>query len=211
MTYYKNTLMWENERRLNELAEFRGLIITYFNNSQRHWSNEEPTEQAMATEARVAINRAMDEVHDIIRYSGIDPSITYTPPPMVGGYRQNIDLVRNIFNIHRFQISPQTLLDFIDRAIGVYHRDARAAVFRTINPFFYLKLVFNWIARLPFVLLGNVGFNGKKAEASFLGRISKGLIYLITVLASLLTVLHLVDLLAPAKEMVREMLDLLNT
>ncbi len=203
MTYYTKILPWENNSRLDKLAEFRALVIEYFNNSHAEWMVDERIEQPKAEEARVKINRMMNGVHDIILYAGVNPSIRYTPPPAVGGYIQNIGLVQNIFNLHRFQIAPNNLLDFIDRAIGIYENNSGPAFRRAINPFFYVGLVFDLVARIPFVLVGRAGFNRKKAEESLVGRVTKGVIYIITALASLLTVLQLLDYLKPAKEVVK--------
>ena len=199
MTYYTKILPLENNKRLEKLAEFRDHVIEYFNNSRAEWMVDERIEQPKATEARVKINRMMDGVHDIIFYAGVNPSIRYTPPPAIGGYIQNIDLVQNIFNLHRFQIAPNNILDFIDRAIGIYESNARPAFLRAINPFFYLGIVFDLVARVPFVLIGRAGFNRKKAEDSLAGRLIKGALYIITALASLLTVLQLLDFLEPVK------------
>jgi len=136
MTYYTKILPWENKRRLGRLAEFRALVIEYFNNSSAERMGVERIEEPEAEEARVKINRMMDEVHDIILYAGVKPWIRYIPPPAVGGYIQNIDLVQNIFNLHRFQIAPNNLLDFVDRAIGIYENNSGPAFRRAINPFF---------------------------------------------------------------------------
>jgi hypothetical protein len=205
MSYYTKLLPWENSRRLTKLAEFRDLVIQYFDNSRAEWMVDERIEKPEAGAARVDINRMMDEVHDILLYSGINPSIRYTPPAVIGGYIQNIDLVQNIYNLHRFRISPNNLLDFIDRAIGIYERNERAAFLRAINPFFYLGLVFDFVARIPFVLVGRMGFNRKKAEESLPGRVVKGAVYIITALASILTVLQLLDYLGPVKLAVKNL------
>jgi hypothetical protein len=203
MTYHTKILPWENNSRLDRLAEFRALVVEYFNNSRAEWMVDERIQQPKAEEARVKINRMMDGIHDIILYAGVNPSIRYTPPPAVGGYVQNIDLVQNIFNLHRFHIAPNNLLDFIDRAIGVYENNSGPAFRRAINPFFYVGLVLDLVARIPFVLIGRAGFNRQKAEESLAGRVIKGVIYIITALASLLTVLQLLDYLEPAKEVVK--------
>lgn len=163
----------------------------------------ERIEKPEAEEARVKINRMMDEAHDIILYSGVSPSIRYTPPAVVGGYIQNIDLVQNVFNLHRFQITANNLLDFIDRSIGIYESNKRPALLRAINPFFYLGLAFDLVARVPFVLIGRAGFNRKKVEESLAGRLVKGSIYIVTTLASLLTVLQLLDYLEAFKQVVK--------
>lgn len=199
MKHYSRILPWENRRRLVRLTEFRALVIQYFNNTHVEWMADEPIEQPQAEEARGKINRMMEEAHGIILYSGINPSIQYTPPPMIGGYIKDIDLVQNIFHLHRFKITPNNLLDYIDRSIGIYENNIRPAFLRALNPFFYLGLAFDLVARIPFILIGRAGFNRQKAEKSLFGRLLKGIIYIITVLASLLTVLQLLDYLEPVK------------
>lgn len=205
MSYYTKILPRENKKRLDKLAVFRELVIEYFNNSHAEWMDNERIEQPRAEEARVEINRMSDTIHATILYAGINPSIRYTPPPAVGGYIQNIDLVQNIFSLQRFQVGPKYLLDFIDRAIGIYENNARPAFLRSMNPFFYLGLVFDLVAGVPFALIGRAGFNRKKAEASLAGRMIKGTIYIITALASLLTVLQLLDFLEPVKKVAKSM------
>ena len=134
MRSYTRILVWENRRRLERLVDFRNLVLTYFDHSEAHWMAEERTEQPDAQSARVRINRLMDEVHDIILYSSVRPTIQWSPPPVIGGYIQNVDLVQNLFNLHQFQISPNHVLDFIDRSIGIYEANARPAFLRTISP-----------------------------------------------------------------------------
>lgn len=206
LNYYKRILPWENNRRLNKLAEFRALVIQYFNNSRAEWMADERIEEPEAEKTRVKINRIMDETHETILYSGVNPSIRYTPPAVVGGYIQNIDLVQNVFHLHRFQITANNLLDFIDRSIGIYESNKRPALLRAINPFFYIGLAFDLVARIPFVLIGHAGFNRQKIEESLTGRLVKGSIYIVTTLASLLTVFQLLDYLESFKQIVKNVL-----
>ena len=206
MKYYTKILIWENKRRLDKLNEFRNIVLQYFNNSRAEWMIAGRIEEDAAKEARLKINRIMDETHDIIVYSGINPSITWTPPPAVGGYVKNVDLIQNIFNIHQFQIGADTVLDFIDRAIGIYQSNQKSAIVRTLNPFFYIGLIFEAISELPFIAIGKLGFNRQKAESSIIGRLVKGILYLITVIAALLTILQLLDLLEPVKQFVHQII-----
>ncbi len=205
MKPYNKITIWENNRRLVKLIKFRELVLKYFNNSRVEWMVDERIEEPEALRARVEINRLMDEIHNIILYSGINPSIRWTPPPAVGGYIQNVDLIQNIFNIHRFQISPNNVLDFIDRSIGVYEYNHTRALIRTLNPLFYLSIFFDWVSELPFIFIGWLGFNREKAELSLIGRLMKGLLYLVTVIASALTILQLLGYLHPARQFVRQM------
>ena len=107
-----------------------------------------------------------------------------------------------------FRFPPTNLMDVIDQGIGIYETDRRAALLRTINPFFYLGIVLDWIVRVPFLLLGKAGFDQQKVEMSFVGRVIKGTIYIVTALASLLTVLQLLNYLEPVKPMVKSILKM---
>ena len=206
MKYYTKILFWENNRRLDKLVEFRNLVIEYFNNSRADWMVDARIEEKTARDARVKINRVMDKTHDIILHSGINPTLTWTPPPAVGGYVRNVDLIQNIFNLHGFQIGADEVLDFIDRAIGIYESNHKSSLIRTFNPFFYIGLVFDAISELPFIAIGKLGFNRRKAESSVIGRLVKDVLYSITAVAALLTILQLLDFLEPVKQLAHELL-----
>jgi len=91
---------------------------------------EEREETVKAQQARLQINRALDEIHKIISAAGVSTVIGYAPPPITGGLAGNIDVLLNVFNIQRYGISPNTILDQIDRAIGIYENNKRAATLR---------------------------------------------------------------------------------
>lgn len=206
MRYYTKILFWENNRRLKKLIEFRNLVIEYFNNSQANWGMDPRIEKAPARAARVQINRVRDQIHDIILHSGINPTLAHAPPPAIGGYVMPVDVIQNIFFLDRFQIEANVILDFIERSIGVYESNHKSAIARTFNPFFYLGLLFDTISELPFIAIGKLGFNRRKMEESAIGRLFKGVLYLITVVAAFLTILQLLDLLGPVKQFVHELL-----
>ena len=77
-----------------------------------------------------------------------------------------IDLLENLFRLHQHRVSPQILLDYVDRAIGVYKDDRSRAWMRTINPFYWLNLLLECTARLPFFVLGSMGLDRARMEAS---------------------------------------------
>ncbi len=195
MRTYNEILVWENNRRLKRLNDFRIVVEKYFQQSSHHWMNRERTESPESEAVRATINRHLDEIHSILICAGVGVQIRYTPSATRGGYVQDIDILENIFNLHHFQIGANQLLDIIDRGIGVYETDHKPAVLRTINPIFYLQNILNWVVMIPFNLIGKVGFNQKKIENSMLGRLFKASIYIVTALASFLTVLQLIDLL----------------
>ena len=190
MRYYTKIACWENKRRLRKLQEFREKIVLYFNNSSYVSLAEGRTENDAARAVRAPLNRMMIEVRSIILAADLSIYISYTPPAIIGGYTRDVDIIANIFNLHQFQMSPQYVVDYIDCAIGVYESNKLSSFFKTINPLFWFALALEYLVGLPFSVLGKAGFNSKKIEDSFLGKFVKTILYLIMVLASLLTILQ---------------------
>ena len=90
-------------------------------------------------------------------------------------------------------------MDVIDRGIGTYEADSKAARFRTFNPFWWFGRALIWIGRLPIWFLGKLGFNGAEIEKTTWGKITKGVFSVLGGIGSLLTVLNLLGLLARLK------------
>lgn len=210
MKHYNKIAIWENNRRLKKLIEFRDYILTYFNNSRVTWILEPRIEEAAAREARFNINLSMNEVHSIILQSGIKPILNWRQPPAVGSFSANIDLIDNIFNLHEFQIDPPLVLDVVERAIGIYQTNHKKARARACNPFFYVGLALDFISDLPFLAIGKLGFNRQKAKTSAVGRLIKGILFLIPIIAAFLTTLHHLGYLDPVKQSVHEFLGTKN-
>lgn len=206
MRHYTKILIWENNRRLNKLIEFRKLIFAYFDNSRVEWITDGRIEEIAAHEARVKINRAMREISSMIFQSGMAPTLHWIPPATVRAHVVNVNLIENIFRLDELFIDPRHVLDIIDRSIGIYDSNAKWARIKIFNPLFYIGLVLDFISDLPFIALGKLGFNRQKARSSAIGRIVKGVLYLITILAAFLTTLHHLGYLDPVKQFVHEFL-----
>ena len=206
MRHYSKILIWENKRRFNKLMEFRELAIEYFNNSRpTGWENSSRIQDDAAIEARFKINLVIDEVHSIILTSGTIPILSWTAPA-IGGRAEEIDLITNIFNLNGFQIEPNHVLDFIDRAIGIYQSNHESACWKTVNPFFYIGVVLDAISNLPFIAIEKFGFNQQKAKASAIGRLFKGVFYLIPIVAATIVILKAFEGFEPVKQFVHELL-----
>ena len=206
MRYYKKILPRENNRRLSKLTSFRNDVVNYFNNCKFDRSEFEVNENEEARRTRIEINTALDEVHEIILAAGINPCLTYQAAPMRGGFITDLDVIMNIFNISSHQITPNIITDQVERAIGIYTKNRRAALFRFFNPFFYLGLIIDLLANLPFVLLGRIGFNRAKAESSLLGRIAKGFFQLVYLIAAVFAVLYYLGYMEAVKIFIRRYL-----
>lgn len=209
MRHYTKIFIGENKRRLNKLREFRSLIIRYFNHSRVGFGGGR-VEESAAKEARREINRLKAEIHSIILNSGIDPGFSWTPPSAVGGDETKIDLIGDVFNLDQFDIGPNNVLSLIDRAIGKYDANRRSVFVRTLNPFFYLGQVLNTISDLPFIIIGILGVNRQKIKTSVVGRLVKGILHLIIIVAVFLTILHLLDFVEPIKQFVYKLLALIR-
>lgn len=188
MILFNKRTIWGNLHCQDKLIEFRNSIVDYFNNcSFDEWSRHF-SENENARSIRSNLNQNLPYIEDIVNGADVTTYITYTPPPIVGGYRQNINLVANIFHLHQFEIEPTYLLDVVDRAIGVYKSDQKKSLVRTFNPFFWVGILLDLVVSIPFTLLGKAGLNTKAIEESILGKISKFILYIVSLIAGIITI-----------------------
>ena len=204
MRYYTKILVWENEKRLKKLIEFRKLVIKYFNNSPPGLMGQR-IEKKDAQEARTEINMDKTEVHSIILNSGTNLTYTYHPPPAVGGRVMDIDLIFNIFDLDQLHVDSKMVLDYIEIAIGKYQSNHKPALVRIFNPFFYIGLGIDaTISNLLFIVIGTLGFNRQKAETSTIGRLFKGFIQIVV---WAIFILQAFERFEPVKQFVHKLLD----
>lgn len=162
----------------------------------------EPIENDIARQKRSEINENIDKAHAIILAAGIQTSITRYPPSAVGGHVIDIDIIASIFDFHNLNLNSNNVVDIIERALGVYKNDRINSFLRTINPFYWIFLIVDYITSLPFVILGQIGFNQKKLEGSFAGKVIKVILNLIIVFASFLTILEKLGYLEQFKNLI---------
>ena len=127
-----------------------------------------------------------------------------------GGDEIKIDLIVDMFDLDQFDIGPNNVLNCIDRAIEKYDSSRKSTFVRTLNPFFYLGRVLDTITDLPFIIIGVLGFNRQKMKASAIGRLVKGILYLIIIVAAVLAILHLLGFLEPIKQFVLKLLAVIR-
>jgi len=99
------------------------------------------------------------------------------------------------------------LMDFIVRTISIYSKDFTKAFLRTLNPIYWIGCILDYIVDLPFVLVGKLGFNRTKAEASLIGRIFKMIFKTILFLSALAGLLEHLGYLEPCRAFIRKMLS----
>jgi len=205
---YKEIPIWENKKRIKELIKFRRNVVTYFNNLEAY-NIMGIKEKKEAQEIRIKINKKIDKIHSYFDDAGSVTSMHYIPPPAIGGYEREIDLLVNIFNLYRYpEISPKYIVDYIDRVLGIYENDIVSAIFRTINPLYWFFKLIEFIASFPFRFLESIGLNRERIESSLSGRIIKGIFELIIVIAALLTILEVLGCLETTISFFRKVLNI---
>jgi hypothetical protein len=156
--------------RIVVLKTFLGKVRKYFD-CLRYNISGEAIETKESINLRSEINLLIGRVELYVSESNTSDVYHYRAPPVVGGYAQTIPLIQNIFCLTSYRIQPQTLYDVIERAISDYTDDKPYALIRTINPLYWITVLIQRIAQLPFVLLNASGFNGNKIALSTAGRL----------------------------------------
>jgi len=180
---YKQITFSENEKRLALLKSFKLHLNTYLSNLQGVFDGD-LYENIKAGEEHKEINKLIDEA---CPYIDAIPSIVgvvennYLAKSLI--YEQNNIIDRKYFY--------KSLVNMAERAIAVYKKDSGRAKQRTYNPFFWIALFVDYLVVLPFETLGKAGFNQKKIEASFMGKLFKYVFYVLSYLL-LAVVAHVV-------------------
>lgn len=182
---YGEIPIWENRRRVAEVIRFRNDIVEYFNDVRPAFLDD-PVEGDLARRKRRSINFKLAKIRSIVLLSGTGVDMYYSPPPAVGGLAGSIDLIANIFNLHNFQTHPQYVVDVLERSIGVYEDDKVNALVRTLNPFFWLDALFDYVASIPLKLLSAIGL---ELSGTSIGRLLHNVAYAIEVIAAAVTIL----------------------
>lgn len=182
--------IWANRNAQRDISEFRNLVVEYYSNvtAPHALALREAQENERAARIRPQINMMRTRVAYWVDAVG-GSVVGYSEPAMVGGRRYNVDLVANVFNLQRLMLEPSILTDELEKAYGAYQDDAAWSLLRTVNPLYWLGRLLDSIASLPFTLLGRLGFNKEKVEDSIWGRIVKGALYLVQVIAALVAAL----------------------
>lgn len=159
------------------MRQFRLLTFDYFQNvryvSRQHALRGQALMNDRAQKARNEMNHLLNDIAGSLDRAGVNRVVSWTPPPMIGGYIQDVDLIGNVFGLAAFDIPSQSVFDCIDRAIGTYERECQRLLRKSLNPFYWFGLLIMWLLSIPFKLLGAAGFDATRAENSFFGKLFK--------------------------------------
>jgi len=167
---YKQITFFENKKRLALLKNFKLHLEAYLNNLQGAFDGG-LYENVKAGEEHKEINKLIDEVCPYIE----------AIPSIVDAVDENNYLTKSLIytqnNIIDRKYFYKSLANMTERAIAIYMKDSSRAKQRTYNPFFWIALFVDYLVGLPFETLGKAGFNQKKIEASFAGKLIKCILY----------------------------------
>ena len=205
MLHYKRMTIFQNLDRTRTLVKFKKLIETYFANVDHGAFGLEAKENIIAKRTRSQLNLMLEKARGALHSVEIYP----TAPQQIrrAAYEPSgeIDLVENIFSLRQHKVEPQTLVDHVERAIGMYTGDRFRASLRTLNPLYWLGILLDFSARLPFFILGSLGLDRDRLEGSSLGKFFKGCFRVAVFLALLAGVIHYVGLLEPLEARAQEL------
>ena len=185
---YKQLTFWQNRKRIRVLLEFRELVVRYYNSVHQRGLSQQETSQSI--EFRRKINLRVNQAYEFVLSAGIVTIMSYSPPPMIGGRVQDVDIFANIFNLARFEITPQWVIDAIEKAIGIYEGNERAALLRTLNPLWWLYRLFGELGRVPFRFLTAAGF--PDVERTLIGKTLRFLLSFASFVAACATLADIV-------------------
>lgn len=190
MRKYNRIPFWVNLYRWRRLNNFISLTNKYVSNSHYDWQVEGRIEEQRAKEVREPINLMIPEINNIVKSTDNSSVIVSYPAPAVGGYVKNINIFDNFFNLHSYQIPYDDILNQLNRSKGVLKTDFIYSIIRTLNPFYWIGMILGLIVNIPFQLIGKVGFDNTKFENSIIGKLIKILLYIVTVVAAIITILQ---------------------
>jgi hypothetical protein len=192
----------QNLESIRTLKKFKKSAERYFENIDYGSYGLTAVEKPKAKTLRSQLNLMLERAKRALSSVEISPDIYDASRPTAAGYEEGVYLVDNIFNLHQLKISPQTLLDYVERAIGVYRDDKFKSLIRTLNPLFWLSIVLDYISSLPFAVLGALGLNRSKIEDGLVGRFLKGCFRVAVIFTVLAVILHHQGYLDPLEQKV---------
>lgn len=147
MKKYNEITFFTNKYRIEKLIDFINLVVSWSDSVEREFIRTNETDQSIVY--RNQISRLIPEIYEIVRSAWVPHVIENN----FQGRSVTIELVNNIFNFHRQQLSIQYLIDCLNQAIWVYENDRTSSIIRTINPFFWIGKIIKFIVSIPFKFL----------------------------------------------------------
>ena len=203
MAHFKRMTIFQNLECIRTLKKFKRLAERYFENVDYGSYGLTAVEKPKAKAIRSQLNLMLERAKRALSSVEIGPDICDASRATSPEHEEGVYLVENIFHLHQSKISPQTLLDYVERAIGVYRDDKLKSLMRTLNPIFWVGIVLDCISGLPFAILDALGCNRSRMEESSFGKFLKGCFRVAVVVTVLAVILHHEGYLDPLEQKVQ--------
>ena len=165
---YRQITFCENEKRIKLLDNFNLRLINYLSNLKFE-TPYCPLENKIAEKEHEEISKLIDQACSYIEVTSKDKNNCLKRD--INIHDQNI--------LHRNYICT-SLIKKTAEAIAIYKKDSKRAKQRTYHPFFWIFLLIDYLVSFLFGVLARAGFNQKKIEASFVGKLIKFIFYVLS-------------------------------
>ena len=200
MPHYKKMSVIQNLDRTRTLVKFKKLLETYFANIDQGAFGLDAKENLIAKRTRSQLNLRLETAREALQSVEVHPTaFSGRRAAAYDASTGEIDLLENMFSLHQHKVDPQTLVDHLERAVGTYTADRFKSWMRTLNPLYWLNVLLDYAARLPFLILGVLGLNQEKLEGHPLGKLFKGTVRVALFLGLLAGLTHYFGFLDPLK------------
>lgn len=164
------TPVWSNWSRRRFLSRLRLDLEFYFEALTYEAFPFRAVESDEARRVRSALEGRLRRGRRIVRSSGRVSSVRLAPGKRTGDVRR-VDLLSATFELDRYSLRREDVLEVLDAALRAYEGDAAAAWIRTLNPLYWLDMGLDAVERAPFALLRFAGVAPAAIANSVPGRI----------------------------------------
>lgn len=189
---YNRIPIWANLYRVGVLERFRRLVRDYDAQTSRRHRHPADLRDRETIDLIERISTMTVRVKDFMVAANVDTDATMLQPYQ--GIKQSIDAIDNVVAIAYYTESVEAIVHPVNAAIGVYQHDRWNALLRTVNPLYWFSRLVEAFAELPFLLLGQLGYDAEKTKATPVGRFVQRLFtavgYLIGLVAGVIEILN---------------------
>lgn len=166
----KRIPIWTNWRRRRYLDQFQSRVEGYFAAVRYEAFPFRVVENEEAASLRRTLEPELSRCRAIVHAAGKVPLVRLAPGEREGQVVR-VNLITEAFELYRYNLGREDLLDVLERARAVYGSDGAAAWLRTLNPLYWLEMFLSVMEMVPFLLLRVLRLRWRDAAASLPGRL----------------------------------------
>lgn len=164
-----NLWKFENEVAKELHSEYSSIPIKK-QQAIQHLASENPEYR----QVRERISKIVLETSRVALRHGVSTQLKSFPAPAIGGPVIPVDVFYSVLHdTSHGGIDRQLIVDSINETIGECERDLKVEFRRMFNLFYWIKSVFVFIIRIPFMLISVSGFNVEEVEKHLISKLFK--------------------------------------